>query len=88
MTRVRFWNFGKFGPKVFLVSGLLEYCTSLMKVLNCILVMEELTSGLSIEFFVATSSDVQKLTWRTNGPQNLFIQVSLVLLAFLLFIIG
>ena len=27
-----------------------------------------------IDFFVATSADMQKLTWRTSGPQNVFIQ--------------
>jgi len=35
---------------------------------------EELTPGASIEFTVATSADMQKLTWRTAGPQNIFIQ--------------
>jgi len=29
---------------------------------------------MSIDFFVATSADMQKLTWRTSGPQNIFIQ--------------
>jgi len=32
------------------------------------------TSGLAMEFQVATSADMQKLTWRTCGPQNIFIQ--------------
>jgi len=35
---------------------------------------EDLTAGMSIEFQVATSADMQKLTWRTSGPQNIFIQ--------------
>eukprot|EP01118_Nematostelium_gracile_P019110 TRINITY_DN872_c0_g2_i2.p1 TRINITY_DN872_c0_g2~~TRINITY_DN872_c0_g2_i2.p1 ORF type:complete len:438 (-),score=129.48 TRINITY_DN872_c0_g2_i2:24-1337(-) len=36
---------------------------------------EDLTPGLSsIDFTVATSADMQKLTWRTAGPQNIFIQ--------------
>ncbi|EGG18905.1 pleckstrin domain-containing protein [Cavenderia fasciculata] len=34
----------------------------------------DLQSGTSIEFHVATSIDMQKLTWRTAGPQNIFIQ--------------
>eukprot|EP01114_Cavostelium_apophysatum_P022601 TRINITY_DN822_c0_g1_i1.p1 TRINITY_DN822_c0_g1~~TRINITY_DN822_c0_g1_i1.p1 ORF type:complete len:482 (-),score=136.28 TRINITY_DN822_c0_g1_i1:109-1554(-) len=35
---------------------------------------EDLGPGMSIEFQVATSADMQKLTWRTSGPQNVFIQ--------------
>jgi len=35
---------------------------------------EELTPVSSIDFTVATSADMQKLTWRTSGPQNIFIQ--------------
>eukprot|EP01115_Flamella_aegyptia_P012516 TRINITY_DN62681_c0_g1_i1.p1 TRINITY_DN62681_c0_g1~~TRINITY_DN62681_c0_g1_i1.p1 ORF type:complete len:461 (-),score=166.48 TRINITY_DN62681_c0_g1_i1:165-1547(-) len=35
---------------------------------------EELSSGMAIDFHVATSADMQKLTWRTSGPQNVFIQ--------------
>jgi len=35
---------------------------------------EELTAGLAIEFFVSMSADMQKITWRTNGPQHMFIQ--------------
>jgi len=35
---------------------------------------DDLTSGSSIEFQVATTADMQKLTWRTSGPQNIFIQ--------------
>jgi hypothetical protein len=35
---------------------------------------EELASGQSIEFLVASSADMEKLTWRTAGPQNIFIQ--------------
>lgn len=35
---------------------------------------EELASDGNIEFHVAASADMQKLTWRTNGPQNIFIQ--------------
>ncbi|GAM24802.1 hypothetical protein SAMD00019534_079770 [Acytostelium subglobosum LB1] len=34
----------------------------------------DLQSGTTIEFHVATSIDMQKLTWRTAGPQNIFIQ--------------
>jgi hypothetical protein len=34
----------------------------------------DLQPGMSIEFQVATSADMQKLTWRTAGPQNIFIQ--------------
>lgn len=32
------------------------------------------TSGPTIDYYVAASADMQKLTWRTNGPQNIFIQ--------------
>jgi len=35
---------------------------------------EDLQTGMAIEFQVATSADMQKLTWRTSGPQNIFIQ--------------
>jgi len=35
---------------------------------------EELSPVTSIDFTVATSADMQKLTWRTSGPQNIFIQ--------------
>jgi len=35
---------------------------------------EEVGPGMSIDFYVATSADMQKLTWRTSGPQNIFIQ--------------
>jgi len=35
---------------------------------------EDLAVGMSIDFHVATSADMQKLTWRTCGPQNIFIQ--------------
>jgi len=35
---------------------------------------EDLTQGMNIEFQVATTADMQKLTWRTSGPQNIFIQ--------------
>jgi len=35
---------------------------------------EDLTPGMAIDFTVATSADMQKLTWRTSGPQNIFIQ--------------
>lgn len=34
----------------------------------------DLQPGMTIEFQVATSADMQKLTWRTAGPQNIFIQ--------------
>jgi len=35
---------------------------------------EDIQPGTGIEFQVATSADMQKLTWRTSGPQNIFIQ--------------
>lgn len=35
---------------------------------------EDLGQGMGIEFQVSTSADMQKLTWRTSGPQNVFIQ--------------
>jgi hypothetical protein len=35
---------------------------------------EEITAPGCIEYEVATSADMQKLTWRTAGPQNIFIQ--------------
>ncbi len=35
---------------------------------------EDLSSGMSIEFHVFISASMQKLTWRTAGPQNIFIQ--------------
>jgi len=35
---------------------------------------EDLSPGMAIDFTVATSADMQKLTWRTSGPQNIFIQ--------------
>jgi hypothetical protein len=35
---------------------------------------DDLQAGMAIEFSVATSADMQKLTWRTSGPQNIFIQ--------------
>lgn len=35
---------------------------------------EEIPAGGVIEYEVATSADMQKLTWRTAGPQNIFIQ--------------
>jgi len=35
---------------------------------------EDLIAAMSIDFTVATSADMQKLTWRTSGPQNIFIQ--------------
>jgi len=34
----------------------------------------DLQPGNTIEFHVAASADMQKLTWRTAGPQNIFIQ--------------
>lgn len=36
--------------------------------------LSDLQPGNTIEFHVATSADMQKLTWRTAGPQNIFIQ--------------
>jgi len=35
---------------------------------------EDLTTGMGIDFHVSTSANMQKLTWRTGGPQNIFIQ--------------
>jgi len=35
---------------------------------------EDLQPGMSIEYHVSTSANRQKLTWRTAGPQNIFIQ--------------
>lgn len=35
---------------------------------------EDISPGFSIDFTVATSADMQKLTWRTSGPQSIFIQ--------------
>jgi len=55
MRKVKFWNFGKYGLKVFHQK-------------------DEITAGLVIDFTVATSADMQKLTWRTSGPQSIFIQ--------------
>jgi len=37
-------------------------------------VKEDIATGMAIEFTVAVSADMQKLTWRTGGPQNIFIQ--------------
>jgi hypothetical protein len=37
-------------------------------------VTEDLTNGMAIDFHVFTSASMQKLTWRTSGPQNIFIQ--------------
>jgi len=34
----------------------------------------EMTVGQSMEFTIATSADMDKLTWRVSGPQNIFIQ--------------
>lgn len=35
---------------------------------------DELQPGAGIEFHVTTSASMEKLTWRTAGPQNIFIQ--------------
>lgn len=35
---------------------------------------EDLQTGMTIEYHVSTSANMQKLTWRTAGPQNIFIQ--------------
>jgi len=35
---------------------------------------DEIQPGSKIEFDVATAADMQKLTWRVSGPQNIFIQ--------------
>jgi len=37
-------------------------------------VRDDIQPGGNIEFEVATAADMQKLTWRTHGPQNIFIQ--------------
>jgi hypothetical protein len=34
----------------------------------------DLLPGTAIEFQVAAAADLQKITWRASGPQNLFIQ--------------
>jgi len=34
----------------------------------------EVEAGKQIDFSVAASADLKKLTWRTSGPQNIFIQ--------------
>jgi len=34
----------------------------------------EMTPYQSMEFTIATSADMDKLTWRVSGPQNIFIQ--------------
>lgn len=35
---------------------------------------EEMDKNTSIDFHVGASADMQKVTWRVGGPQNLFIQ--------------
>jgi PH domain len=35
---------------------------------------EEISGNAGIEFHVSTSANLEKLTWRTAGPQNIFIQ--------------
>eukprot|EP01098_Paradermamoeba_levis_P004104 TRINITY_DN1791_c0_g1_i1.p1 TRINITY_DN1791_c0_g1~~TRINITY_DN1791_c0_g1_i1.p1 ORF type:complete len:467 (-),score=138.08 TRINITY_DN1791_c0_g1_i1:226-1626(-) len=35
---------------------------------------EDLSPGMGIEYHLAVSVNLQKLTWRTAGPQNVFIQ--------------
>ena len=35
---------------------------------------QELEPGKAITFTVTTSADLKKVTWRTSGPQNIFIQ--------------
>jgi len=35
---------------------------------------EDLSAGMTIDYRVATSADMQKLQWRVAGPQNIFIQ--------------
>ncbi len=35
---------------------------------------DEVSPGSKIDFEVSTSADMQKLTWRVSGPQNIFIQ--------------
>jgi len=34
----------------------------------------EMSPGQSMEFIIATSAEMDKLTWRVSGPQNIFIQ--------------
>lgn len=34
----------------------------------------DLQPGMEIEYHISTSANMQKLTWRTSGPQNIFIQ--------------
>ncbi|KAH3756202.1 hypothetical protein Pelo_11981 [Pelomyxa schiedti] len=34
----------------------------------------ELVAGQAIDFLISVSAEMEKLTWRTCGPQNLFIQ--------------
>jgi hypothetical protein len=36
--------------------------------------LEDLVAGQVIDYTVSASADIQKLTWRTSGPQNVFIQ--------------
>eukprot|EP01097_Dermamoeba_algensis_P003447 TRINITY_DN23_c0_g2_i2.p1 TRINITY_DN23_c0_g2~~TRINITY_DN23_c0_g2_i2.p1 ORF type:complete len:227 (-),score=28.03 TRINITY_DN23_c0_g2_i2:636-1316(-) len=35
---------------------------------------EDLQAGFSIDYHLAVSASMEKLTWRTAGPQNIFIQ--------------
>lgn len=35
---------------------------------------EDLQPGMAIDYHVSISANLQKLTWRTSGPQNIFIQ--------------
>mmetsp|Transcript_16242 Transcript_16242/g.63331 ORF Transcript_16242/g.63331 Transcript_16242/m.63331 type:complete len:475 (-) Transcript_16242:205-1629(-) len=35
---------------------------------------DDLQPGMEIEYHISTSANMQKLTWRTSGPQNIFIQ--------------
>jgi hypothetical protein len=46
---------------------------------------DELTAGTCVEFHVSTSADMKKLTWRTAGPQNVFIQKMVYVLVVLFF---
>lgn len=35
---------------------------------------DDMQSGMAIDYSVSTSASMQKITWRTAGPQNIFIQ--------------
>lgn len=39
----------------------------------------EIAAGQAIEFHLAASAEMEKLTWRVAGPQNIFIQKMVLL---------